>query len=137
MAANGKFTLGKKERLCSRKLIGQLFNGGTAQSVSSFPLRAVYMTSENETLEVSILVSVPKRCFKHAVDRNRVKRQVREAYRKNKHLLADIVAEAPQQSLSVAFIWLDSRHHATTEVEQHVQQLLMRVAEKTGNLWKQ
>lgn len=128
MAANGMFTLSKEERLCSRKLIGQLFNGGTAQSVSSFPLKAVYMPVQGKDRKASILVSVPKRCFKHAVDRNRVKRQVREAYRHHKQLLADTMAEDSQQSLAIAFIWTDSRHRATAEVERHVQHLLMRIA---------
>lgn len=136
MAATGKFTLSKEERLCSRKLIGQLFNGGTAKSVSSFPLRAVFMPAEGETRQAAILVSVPKRCFKHAVDRNRVKRQVREAYRKNKQLLsAD--AETQRQPLAVAFIWTDNSHRSTAEVEQRVRQLLTRIAEKTENQWKQ
>lgn len=134
MAATGKFTLSKEERLCSRKLIGQLFNGGTAQSVSSFPLRAVYMAAESTEPQASILVSVPKRCFRHAVDRNRIKRQVREAYRKNKHVL-DSIAGATTQ-LSIAFIWTDSRHRATVEVERHVRLLLARIAEKTENQWQ-
>ena len=53
------------------------------------------------------MVSVPKRCLKHAVDRNRVKRQVREAYRTNKHLLQP----KEGQALLIAFIWMDNQLH--------------------------
>lgn len=66
---------------------------------------------------------MPKRYFKHAVDRNRVKRQVREAYRNNKHIL-------PEGSpLNLAILWLDSKHYPTATVEKKVRNLLQRCAE--------
>ena len=75
-----RYTLGKSERLCSKKLVERLFAGGN-KSFPAFPLRVVYMPLdiEDEGAEVSILVSVPKKRFKRAVKRNLVKRQVREA----------------------------------------------------------
>ena len=84
-----KLTLPKVERLNSRILIERLFTGGS-KSLPAFPLRIVYMPVEGENLPAAtILISVPKKRFKRAVKRNRVKRQVREAYRKNKHILLD------------------------------------------------
>ena len=77
-------TLHKSERLDKKKVIDKMFSGG-ARSFSVFPLRVVYLPVEELEAPVSILVSVSKRRFKRAVKRNRVKRQIREAYRKNNH----------------------------------------------------
>ena len=76
-------TLGKKERLKSRKLIGRLFEEGT--SIKNFPFRLVYLSTEiTSVFSVKASFSVPKRNFKKAVDRNRIKRLIREAYRLEK-----------------------------------------------------
>ena len=73
----------KKEKLKSKKLIDQLFAEG--QSVSAFPLRLVYLpVSFNDDVVAKTGVSVSKRNFKSAVDRNRIKRLLREVYRLNK-----------------------------------------------------
>ena len=60
-----------------------MFEGGVSKSFSIFPIRVVYMPVEQGEAPASILISVSKRRFKRAVKRNRVKRQIREAYRKN------------------------------------------------------
>ena len=83
------YTLRKAERLNSKILVGKMFEGGVSKSFSIFPIRVVYMPVEKGEASASILISVSKRRFKRAVKRNRVKRQIREAYRKNKHLLLD------------------------------------------------
>ena len=72
-------TLRKSERLDKKKVIEKMFAGGS-RSFSVFPLRVVYLPVEELEAPVSILVSVSKRRFKRAVKRNRVKRQIREAY---------------------------------------------------------
>ncbi|RAJ17854.1 ribonuclease P protein component [Olleya aquimaris] len=79
-----RLTFNKKEKLKSQKAIEQLFAEG--KSVSAYPLRMVYIKN-NDTLKVG--VSVSKRHFKKAVDRIRVKRLLREAYRLNKTMLID------------------------------------------------
>jgi ribonuclease P protein component len=76
------FTYPKNERLKSKTTIGLLFSEG--KSVSKYPLRLVYRQSEEQT---KIGVSVSKKYFKKAVDRNYFKRVLRETYRLNKHLL--------------------------------------------------
>lgn len=132
MPASGTLTLKKEERICSKKLIEQLFNGGTARSMSSFPLRAVFMLvplTSNEPL-ARMMVSVPKRCLKHAVDRNRVKRQVREAYRKNKETLLRPMALREREGLVVSFIWMDSQLRNSPSVERHVANLLRHISER-------
>jgi len=85
------FTYPKHEKLKSRKVIDSLFSEG--KSVSKYPLRLVYVAdnSENEKLGSSLTtgVSVSKKYFKKAVDRNYFKRVLRETYRLNKHLLTE------------------------------------------------
>lgn len=96
-------TLHKSERLDKKKVIDKMFSGG-ARSFSVFPLRVVYLPVEELEAPVSILVSVSKRRFKRAVKRNRVKRQIREAYRKNKHGLLRVLRGGRQLAvLSLSF----------------------------------
>jgi|TARA_B110000240_G_C13335922_1_gene383339 ribonuclease P protein component len=83
-----KHTLGKLERLKSRKLIEKLYQDGS--SVKSFPLRMVYLqTKHTSDFPAQIGVSVSKRNFKSAVDRNRIKRLLRESYRLQKEIVYD------------------------------------------------
>ena len=127
-----RYTLDKSERLCSKKLIERLFGGGN-KSFPAFPLRVVYMplAPEENTADASILISVPKKRFKHAVKRNQIKRQVREAYRHNKHILLDALkAQETPTSMILAFIWLDNKIHSTEEVAYKVKKLLMHIAEE-------
>ena len=112
-----KKTFPKKEHLSSLLVIDKLFAGGS-KSLAVFPLR-------------SVLISVSKKRFKRAVKRNRVKRQIREAYRKNKSLLTDAL-EAKGKKLAVAFIWLDDELHASPEVDEKVKKLLQLIAERVG-----
>jgi ribonuclease P protein component len=126
---NENHTLCKAERLHSRKLIEKLFGGGQSRSMSAFPLRVVYLAptspSENgeSTAMPQMLVSVPKRYFKRAVKRNRIKRQVREAYRRHKFLLDG-------QPVIMAFIWLDAKLYPSTLIEERVVSLISRIKEK-------
>ena len=117
-------TLHKSERLDKKKVIDKMFSGG-ARSFSVFPLRVVY---ELEA-PVSILVSVSKRRFKRAVKRNRVKRQIREAYRKNKHGLLQTLQDEGRQ-LAVAFIYLSDRLVDSLEIEERMKVALARITEK-------
>ena len=102
----------------------------------AFPLRVIYMPMPNDfdrqprhdkeatmSVKAQFLISVPKRCFKHAVKRNRVKRQVREAYRKNKVIVA-------HHNVAMAFIWLSDSLYNSSRVEATVINLLNRVNER-------
>ena len=78
-----KFSYNKIEKLKSKKLIDKLFNEG--RSINVFPLKLVYLeTGLEDSVPVKTGVSVSKRYFKNAVDRNRIKRLLRETYRLNK-----------------------------------------------------
>ena len=86
------FTYPKNEKLKSKITIDLLFSKG--KSVSKYPLRLVFVESDYGIVEdsgqkIKMGVSVSKKNFKHAVDRNYFKRVLRETYRLNKHLLID------------------------------------------------
>lgn len=121
-------TLRKSERLDKKKVIEKMFAGGS-HSFSIFPLRVVYLQVEELEATASILVSVSKRRFKRAVKRNRVKRQIREAYRVNKHKLLSVLAEK-QCRLAIAFIYLSDRPEDSSVIENRVKTALARIAEK-------
>ena len=122
-------TLSKRERIVSRKLIELLFSKGSSRSTSAFPLRIVFMEKTREKGEepVQILVSVSKRHLKRAVKRNRVKRQIREAYRHHKTILTGKIPE--DKSIAIAFIWLADELFDSQQVERCVKRLLGKVAE--------
>ena len=82
------FTYPKAEKLKSKTAIDLLFSKG--KSVSKYPLRLVYIAGDfGENTSIKMGVSVSKKNFKNAVDRNYFKRVLRETYRLNKHLLLD------------------------------------------------
>ncbi|GAA6529783.1 MAG: ribonuclease P protein component [Prevotella sp.] len=128
----GSLTFSKNERLCSKVLIDRLFSRSSSHSLSAFPLRAVYQIVERvpEEPQDKVLISVPKRCFKRAVKRNRVKRQIREAFRKNKYLLLHVLSACPEDQVVIAFLWQDPQLYETDEIEKKVVSLLRRISER-------
>lgn len=128
MTASTRNTFKKSERLCSRILMDRLFQG-KSHSVSAYPLRAVFLPVDTDDQKgVSVLMSVPKKRFHDAVDRNRVKRQLREAYRKNKHALAEQMA-ARKQGLLIAFIYVSSQIESSAHIEKRMTRLLEKIGE--------
>lgn len=115
-------SFGNQQRLKNKILIGKLFSHGS--SVSKYPLRLVYLKTEhNPETPVKVAVSVSKRSFKRAVDRNRIKRLVREVYRLNKDLFIQEI-----ESDSYAFIFLyTGRELPAFETLQHT---IIRLSEK-------
>ena len=128
-------SFGKKEHLVSKKMMEMLFSAGIAKSMVAYPVRMVYMMADQTGDEppVQVMMSVSKRYFKHAVRRNRVKRQLREAYRTHKQVLWQAMQSAPQKRMVMALIWMTNDLKTTAQVTACVSDLLGRLAEKTRN----
>ena len=116
---------GKKDRLKSKKLIDQLFLEG--KNLKSYPLKLVYVPFKNsEETELKTGVSVPKKLVKTAVKRNRIKRLMREVFRKNKYLVTS------QLSTSHAFMFIYiSREEVSYE---HLEKSMIKILEKFADL---
>lgn len=99
--------------------------------MSAYPLRVVYRQFDRAEgdMQVNFLISVPKKCFKRAVKRNRVKRQVREAYRKNKDIVWKEMEKKTDKKLAMAFIWLSDELAPSSLVEHKMKNLLHRIGE--------
>jgi ribonuclease P protein component len=102
--AETRKTFSKKERLCGEIQVTELFQQGAG--FMAYPMRVVWKSYpvEGEPF-VQVVMSVPKKKLKHAVDRNRVKRLLREAYRLNKQDLADFAVEH-HLNVRLAFVWI-------------------------------
>ncbi len=123
--STNRHTLPKSEKLCSEKEIAALFAHG--KSFIKFPIRFVYSEPRELNIDGSrckILTSVPKKRFKHAVDRNRVKRLMREAYRLNKINLTEVLGD---RSISLAFVYIDSELPSFERVEKSMKSALEKL----------
>jgi ribonuclease P protein component len=99
------YTFKKAERLCSKILIDNLFAKGN-RVVTQFPFRVLWQfnTLADAEYPAMVMISVSKRNFPKAVDRNRIKRQLRELYRLNKHTLYEALSSAQVKiTLSLAY----------------------------------
>ena len=119
-------TFAKHERLCSSKLIERLFNEGSRQ-ISVFPVRLVWLLTDDMD-GVQILISAPKRNFHHAVDRNRIKRQIREFYRTSSDPLKEAVA-SKGQGMAIAFLFNDTRLWDSRKLAERLRQAMEKLIE--------
>lgn len=115
------YTYSKDEKLKSRKLIKELFENGKAVTV--FPLRMIYLKKEHlGKFRVKAGVSVSKRNLKRAVDRNRIKRLLRESYRLNKDLLYLNLEE----QYVMLFIYLAKEKKPFSLIEDKMKELMQK-----------
>ena len=114
------FGFNKNERLCSQKIIGQLFTSG--KSLFYFPFRLVYLPNTKTNASVQIVISVPKKLFKRAVKRNLIKRRIREAYRKQKHRLYDSLPT--NYTINMMLIYVAPTILSYTEIENKLHQII-------------
>lgn len=121
-------TFRKAERLSSKKIIDRLFKKGSSEtgSVFSYPFRVLVLRDEENADQLpAVLISVSKRSFKKAVDRNLIKRRIREAYRLNKHLLFE--GEMPNPPAYLAFVYVAKEILPFDQLEKKMKFVLRQV----------
>jgi len=120
-----QFSYPKNEKLKSHKTIDRLFSEG--KSVSKYPLRLVYVenTDENNSEKILMGVSVSKKYFKKAVDRNYFKRVLRECYRLNQHLLKENL----NKPYAFMFFYQTKEKLSYQEIEEKTIQLFQKFNE--------
>lgn len=119
-----KYTFGKAEKLKSRKQIERLFVEGN--SLKEFPLRIRFLKLSESVIPVKAAFSVPKRNFKLAVKRIRIKRLLRESYRKNKHCLF----EELKGEYIVMFLYTDRVEWKQEELDKKMISLLNKFVQR-------
>lgn len=122
-----QFTYGKDEKLKSRKIIESLFNSG--QSFTVYPLKVLYKIESSDEAILQAGVAVSKRLFKKAVERNWVKRLMRESYRIQKNDLKEIV-RSRQVAVYLFFIYLDKTKTTFPLLTETMKKCLDRVDQK-------
>ena len=111
---SSSFAFPKSEKLCGKTRIAQLYAAG--KRFVRFPLRVTYMVVEGDDVVPQVLIWVPKREFKHAVDRNHLRRQLREAYRLHALVLKQACADkGVGMQLSLVYMASEELDYAVIE----------------------
>ncbi len=123
----------KREHLKSKSIIDALYSTGVATTV--YPLRAVFMPlkESDKAPTATILISVAKKRFHHAVDRNLVKRRIREAYRLSKQEFCRKLEERGVK-IAVAIQYIDTKQNSTHFIRQKMMKLLDKILEKQNKI---
>lgn len=113
----------KSEKLHSKKLIDELFNKGS--SFVMYPLKVISLPKSSQELENhQVLVAVPKKNFKRAVDRNKLKRRIKEAYRLHKQVLDQLY---PHKFLLIGYIYIGKDFADYSTIEDKLKHSLSRL----------
>jgi ribonuclease P protein component len=121
-------SFGKEYKLCSKKLIEKIFKEG--KSVKAFPFTLLFLLQENAVnVPFQLVISAPKKINRHAHDRNRIKRVVREAIRKNKFILEDFLTETKQQ-LAIFLVYTAKEELSTDQLDKKIKKLFTQLIEK-------
>ena len=121
-----KNTLLKSDRLTSRVAISEIYDKG--KHLNDYPFKIVLL-KETGKAELKVVFSVPKRKFKRAVDRNQIKRKLREAYRKHKHDCQKAI-ESQNTRVSLFLIYLGKEIPQSEIVDDKINLLLNRLTKE-------
>ncbi|MDP6908197.1 MAG: ribonuclease P protein component [Flavobacteriales bacterium] len=120
----GRYSFGKNEKLCSKLMIDELFSSG--KSFKEHPLRVIHLPVETSNVTAKVLISVPKKRFKKAVSRNRIKRLIREVYRLNKNELHTIW-KGERKYFAIAFVYIGNEIPIYKELNTTMKRALSKL----------
>ena len=121
-------TFTKKERLTNKKLFESIFESG--KSISAFPFRLIWIEiALSSSAPAQLGISVPKKSFAKAVDRNKLKRRIRESYRKNKHSLYEILKKK-NLSIALMIIYVAKEELPYQEIEKKMVVSLQKLTDQ-------
>ncbi len=121
-------SFGKEYKLCSKKVMDTIFEEGKTEKVYPFLLRYLAVDLKTEK-RFQIVISVPKRKFKRAVDRNRIKRLIREAVRKKKYIIEEAMT-AEEQQLALFLIYTSNEEETYQKILDKIEALFLRLVER-------
>jgi ribonuclease P protein component len=130
--SNTDFTFRKEEKLCSEKIIAGLFQPGFFVSVFPFRINVIYTKLPVDNIQAQVMFIVGKKRFKRAVDRNRIKRIMRELYRLEKHTIYESLS-AKGQNAALALIFTGAELPDYKLVEPKFKQLVNKLNHAISN----
>jgi ribonuclease P protein component len=122
----------KEERLCNKRLIEQLFHNGS--SFHLYPFRVTFLSSKEILVPAQVLIAVPKRRFKRAVDRNLLKRRIREGYRINKRDLLYDFLDQQQAKVLFSIQYVGKEIHDFSFIEIKLKEVLLKLQNEYAKL---
>jgi ribonuclease P protein component len=122
-----RFTFKKEERLYGHAALDNVYNNG--KQLQGASIKIIYLEVPKSNYPCRVVFSVPKRSFKKAVDRNLIKRRMREVYRNNKHILYNDLNEK-QKSIHIYIIYLSKEIISFDELKDTMLKALKNVANK-------
>lgn len=118
------YTFQKEEKLCSQKVIGEIFLSGS--SFLCYPFKVVWkFESLPSTSPIQVMFSVPKRLFKRAHDRNLLKRRMREVYRMKKHQLYELTVNS-QQQMALIMVYIAKEELEFSQLNEAMDKIIIR-----------
>lgn len=122
-----RFTFNKEERLSSKKLIDELFNIGSSFYLYPFKIQTLPAPS-NSVVSAQVLIAVSTKNFPRSVDRNQIKRNIRESYRLNKNGLHGVL-NMENKKLLIAFIYTAKKSESSDLIRDKMEAILKRLSQ--------
>ncbi|MES2279748.1 MAG: ribonuclease P protein component [Bacteroidota bacterium] len=122
------YTFKKEERLCNKRLIDGLFHKGS--SFLCYPYKVSWMATDGGTAPAQVVFGVPKKRYKHAVDRNVVKRRMREAYRLHKQqFLYDYLLQS-NKHIALSLVYVGTEIADYSFIEKKMLKMFVQLMEQ-------